>query len=112
LELENLLPYNLQYRVYNKNTDQNWKSYLRQGGIMPVHSVELGHLVLLNIEVEDTGVLWPEVMINVVNENHSVFKPSDFAIINTDGNSDFDIEKRLTVRDGSERKLDLKLNYM
>jgi len=55
LELENLLPYNLQYRVYDKDTDQNWKSYLRQGGIMPVHSVELAHLVLLNVELQDTG---------------------------------------------------------
>ena len=55
IELENLLPYNLQYRIYDKDTDQNWRSYLRKGGIMPVHSVELGHLVLLNIEVQDTG---------------------------------------------------------
>lgn len=55
IELENLLPYNVQYRIYDKDTDQNWKSYLRTGGIMPVHSVELGHLVLLNIEVQDTG---------------------------------------------------------
>lgn len=42
----------------------------------------------------------------------SVFKPSDFAIINTDGHSDFDIEKRLTLRDRLDRRLDLKLNYM
>ncbi|KAG7099216.1 hypothetical protein E1B28_001083 [Marasmius oreades] len=95
LELENLLPYNLQYRVYDKDTDQNWKSYLRQGGIMPVHSVELGHLVLLNVEVQDT-----------------VFKPSDFAIINTDGNADFDIESRLVLRDSNDRKLNLRLNYV
>ncbi|KAF9270221.1 DUF1162-domain-containing protein [Marasmius fiardii PR-910] len=95
LELENLLPYNIQYRVYDKDTDQNWKSYLRQGGIMPVHSVELGHLVLLNVEVQDT-----------------VFKPSDFAIINTDGNADFEIENRLILRDLSDRKLNLRLNYV
>lgn len=55
IELENLLPYNLQYRIYDKNADQNWKSYLRKGGVMPVHSVELDHLVLLNVEVQDTG---------------------------------------------------------
>ncbi|KAK7468899.1 Vacuolar protein sorting-associated protein 13 [Stygiomarasmius scandens] len=95
IELENLLPYNIQYRVYDKNTDQNWRSYLRQGGIMPVHSVELGHLVLLNVEVQDT-----------------VFKPSDFAIINTDGHSDFDIEQNLILRDSHERRLNLKLNYI
>ena len=55
LEIENLLPYNVQYRVYDKDTDQNWKSYLRKGGVMPVHSIELGHLVLLNVEIQDTG---------------------------------------------------------
>ncbi|KAJ7786305.1 vacuolar protein sorting-associated protein 13 [Mycena metata] len=73
VELENLLPYNLEYRIYDKDTDQNWRSYLRKGGVMPVHSVELTHLVLLNVEVQDT-----------------VFKPSDFAIINTNQHSDFD----------------------
>lgn len=57
IELENLLPYDIQYRIYDKNTDQQWKSYLRNGGIMPVHSVELAHLVLLNITIQDTGIL-------------------------------------------------------
>ncbi|CAK5280530.1 unnamed protein product [Mycena citricolor] len=95
IELENLLPYNLEYRIYDKDTDQNWRSYLRKGGIMPVHSVELSHLVLLNVEVQDT-----------------VFRPSDFAIINTNHHSDFDIEGRLTLRDANDRKLDLRLNYL
>ncbi|OSD03423.1 vacuolar protein sorting-associated protein 13 [Trametes coccinea BRFM310] len=95
IELENLLPYNLEYRIYDKETDQNWRSYLRKGGVMPVHSVELGHLVLLNIHVQDT-----------------VYKPSDFAIINTDANSDFDVENKLVLRDPAGRKLDLKLNYV
>lgn len=95
MELENLLPYNIEYRVYDKNTDQNWRSYLRKGGIMPVHSVELSHFVLLNVDVQDT-----------------VFKPSDFAIINTDGHSDFDVEGKLTLRDQLDRRLDLKLNYI
>ncbi|KAI0639418.1 vacuolar protein sorting-associated protein 13 [Trametes polyzona] len=95
IELENLLPYNLEYRIYDKETDQNWRSYLRKGGVMPVHSVELGHLVLLNIHVQDT-----------------VFKPSEFAIINTDANSDFDVENKLVLRDPNGRKLDLRLNYV
>ncbi|KAH7930968.1 vacuolar protein sorting-associated protein 13 [Leucogyrophana mollusca] len=95
IELENLLPYNLQYRIYDKDADQNWKSYLRKGGVMPVHSVELGHLILLNVEVQDT-----------------IFKPSDFTIINTDRHSDFETENRLTLRDQNDRKLDLSLNYV
>ncbi|TCD71537.1 hypothetical protein EIP91_008918 [Steccherinum ochraceum] len=95
LELENLLPYNIEYRIYDKDTDQNWRSYLRKGGIMPVHSVELRHLVLLNVSVQDTA-----------------FKPSDFAIINTDGSADFDVESKVTLRDSKDRKLDLRLNYI
>ncbi|KAF8873711.1 vacuolar protein sorting-associated protein 13 [Gymnopilus junonius] len=88
-------PYNLEYRIYDKNANQNWRSYLRKGGVMPVHSVELGHFILLNINVQDT-----------------VYKPSEFTIINTDGHSDFDIEYSLTLRDQTDRKLDLKLNYV
>lgn len=95
LELENLLPYNLEYRIYDKNTDQNWRSYLRKGGVMPIHSVELGHFILLNITLQDT-----------------VLKPSEFAIINIDGHSDFNIETRLSLRDQQGRKLELKLNYI
>ncbi|KAG6851060.1 hypothetical protein H0H93_002952 [Arthromyces matolae] len=95
LELENLLPYNIEYRVYDRNTDQNWRSYLRKGGVMPVHSVELSHFVLLNVNIQDT-----------------VFKPSEFAIINTDGHSDFDIENRLILQDERNRKLELRLNYI
>ena len=41
-----------------------------------------------------------------------VFKPSDFAIINTDRNSDFETESCLSLRDQSNRKLDLRLNYV
>lgn len=55
IELENLLPYNIEYRIYDKNADQNWKSYLRKGGVMPIHSVELDHMVLLNVTIQDTG---------------------------------------------------------
>lgn len=53
IELENLLPYDLRYTIFDKNLDQNWSSYLRQGGLMPVHSVELPHLVMLSINVQD-----------------------------------------------------------
>ncbi|KAF8591826.1 vacuolar protein sorting-associated protein 13 [Ramaria rubella] len=95
IELENLLPYNLQYRVFDKNLDQNWSSYLRQGGLMPVHSVELPHLVMLNVAVNDT-----------------CFKPSDWAIINTGANADVDTERQFSLRDAEGQKLDLRLNYV
>lgn len=83
---------------------------------MPVHSVELSHFVLLNVDVEDTGTYISRFCCPPLLETcilyPIVFKPSDFAIINTDGHSDFDIESRLTLRDHLDRRLDLKLNYM
>ena len=79
---------------------------------MPVHSVELGHLVLLNIDVQDTGESFCQIYRYGQGSPRVVFKPSDFAIINTDGQSDFDIEHRVSLRDLNERKLDLKLNYV
>lgn len=42
----------------------------------------------------------------------SVFRPSDFAIINTDRHTDFDIESRLSLHDQRNRKLHLSLNYV
>ncbi|KAF8335473.1 vacuolar protein sorting-associated protein 13 [Cantharellus anzutake] len=95
IEIENLLPYDLNYRIFDKNTNQNWSSFLRKGGTMPVHSVQLDHLVLLNVDVQDSGL-----------------KPSEFAIINTDNPADFDIEKKLTLSDKSGRGIDLRLNYV
>ncbi|CAE6538114.1 unnamed protein product [Rhizoctonia solani] len=95
VELENLLPYDIKYRVYDKNASLNWISYLRRGGIMPVHSVELTHLLLLNIEAQDSG-----------------FGESSFAIINADADADFDIEKTLSLTDKEGRKLDVRLNYV
>ncbi|KAK2461917.1 hypothetical protein APHAL10511_006380 [Amanita phalloides] len=94
LEVENLLPYNLDYRIYDRDTEQTWMSYLRKGGAMPVHSVEVGHLLLLNVVVQDT-----------------VFKPSEFTIINP-GDSEYDVENRLLLQDTLGRQLRLKLNYV
>ena len=111
IELENLLPYNIEYRIYDKDADQNWRSYLRKGGVMPVHSVELGHMVLLNVTVQDTGTHL-RCCTSCVLTLLQVFKPSEFSIINADGSADFDIETRLTLRDEKDRKLDLKLNYV
>jgi vacuolar protein sorting-associated protein 13A/C len=42
----------------------------------------------------------------------TVFQPSDFAIINTDGHSDFEVENSVTLLDRFGKKLDLKLNYV
>ncbi|KAL8939573.1 MAG: hypothetical protein Q9211_002685 [Gyalolechia sp. 1 TL-2023] len=94
IELQNLLPYDFNYRIYDKNTKKNWTNFLRKGGISPVHVVELSHLLLLNIDMQDT-----------------LFKESEFAVINSNANGDFRRESVLAVKDKENIQLNLKLHY-
>jgi vacuolar protein sorting-associated protein 13A/C len=93
VEIQNLLPYDFKYRIYDKNTRKDWTNFLRRGGVSPVHVVELSHLLLLSIELQD-----------------SVYKQSEFAIIN--GNTqDFRREDSLALKDENGVELRLKLHY-
>lgn len=55
LEVQNLLPYDFKFRIYDKNMKKEWTNFLRKGGLSPVHVVELSHLLLMSIEMQDTG---------------------------------------------------------
>ncbi|XDG02739.1 hypothetical protein ABKA04_002354 [Annulohypoxylon sp. FPYF3050] len=92
--LENLLPYDFKYRIYDKNTKRDWTNFLRKGGVSPVHVVELSHLLLLSIDMQDT-----------------VFKPSEFAIVNPGSQEDFRKEHKLVCKDGEDLPLNLRLHY-
>ncbi|KAJ5665895.1 uncharacterized protein N7477_008343 [Penicillium maclennaniae] len=93
VEIQNLLPYDFKYRIYDKNTKKDWTNFLRKGGVSPVHVVELAHLLLLSIDLEDT-----------------VFKQSEFGIIN--GNAqDYRREHSLSLKDERGLQLKLKLHY-
>lgn len=93
VEIQNLLPYDFKYRIYDKNTKKDWTNFLRKGGVSPVHVVELSHLLLLSIDLQD-----------------SVFRQSEFAIIN--GNAqDFRREHVLSLKDERGIQLRLKLHY-
>lgn len=94
VEVENLLPYDIQYRIFDKNMNHNWSSFLRKGGISPIHVVQLSHLLLLSVDIQS-----------------SVFSPSEFAIIATDNPDDFPVEKDLTLADADNLKLNLRLHY-
>ncbi|SPQ24240.1 69ce8ed1-3762-4d61-b82d-7a61ebbcd3f7 [Thermothielavioides terrestris] len=92
--LENLLPYDFKYRIYDKNTKKDWPNFLRKGGVSPVHVVELSHLLLLSIDMQDT-----------------LFKPSEFAIINAGATDDFKKETHLVCKDDAGMALNLRLHY-
>jgi vacuolar protein sorting-associated protein 13A/C len=39
VEIQNLLPYDFKYRIYDKNTRKDWTNFLRKGVVSPVHVV-------------------------------------------------------------------------
>ncbi|CEH13766.1 Vacuolar protein sorting-associated protein [Ceraceosorus bombacis] len=94
VEVENLLPYDIQYRIFDRNLNHNWNSFLRKGGTSPIHVVETSHLLLLSVDIQS-----------------SVFSPSEFAIIATDNGDDFPVEKTMTLADAENLKLNLRLHY-
>lgn len=94
VEVQNLLPYDFKYRIYDKNTKKDWTNFLRAGGISPVHVVELSHLLLMSVEMQDTA-----------------FKASEFAVINSTNENDFRREKTLAVKDNNNLELRLKIHY-
>ncbi|KAL9595366.1 MAG: hypothetical protein Q9219_006492 [cf. Caloplaca sp. 3 TL-2023] len=94
IELQNLLPFDFNYRIYDRTTKKNWTNFLRKGGVSPVHVVELSHLLLLNINMQDT-----------------LFKESEFAVINSNTQEDFRRESVLAVKDKQDVQLNLKLHY-
>lgn len=95
IELQNLLPYDFKYRIYDKDTKKDWTNFLRKGGVSPVHVIELSHLLLLSIDMQDT-----------------VFKQSEFAVINTNTREEFRRESTLSVKDNQGAALNLKLYYL
>ncbi|GAA6031882.1 hypothetical protein JCM8097_003317 [Rhodosporidiobolus ruineniae] len=94
VEIQNLLPHDIRYRVFDKNLEHNWTSFLRAGGVSPIHVAELSHLLLLSVEVQDT-----------------VFGRSEFAIINTDNPEDLPVESDLVLADKEDLKLNLRIHY-
>ncbi len=94
VEVQNLLPHDIRYRVYDKNLEHNWTSFLRAGGVSPIHVAELSHLLLLSVEAQET-----------------VFGRSEFAIINTDSPEDLPVENDIVLQDKDKLDLTLRLHY-
>lgn len=94
LEIQNLLPYDFKYRIYDRNTRKDWTNFLRKGGVSPVHVVELSHLLLLSVDMQDT-----------------VFRQCEFSIINGNKQEDFKRESTLSIQDDKGVELKLGLHY-
>jgi vacuolar protein sorting-associated protein 13A/C len=94
LEIENLLPYDISYRLYDRSSKRDWKNSLRKGNSSPVHVVKLEYFLLLSVHPKDSG-----------------FGKSDFAIINSPRNSEFKRETRLCLKHEDGQVLNLGIRY-
>lgn len=94
IELQNLLPYDFKYKIYDKHTKKDCTNFLRKGGVSPVHMINLSHLLLLNLDLQDTA-----------------FRQSEFVIVNSP-DREYSREKVVTVKDSKDLALRLKLHYL
>ncbi|CAO3674063.1 hypothetical protein G6F70_001780 [Rhizopus microsporus] len=97
IEIENLLPYDFNFRIIDKTSGQDFSSFLRKGGVMPIHVIENGHLVLLSIEMPDTD-----------------YHKSDYAIISTKRTDDLDVDRSIELvhKNDKSNKLHIRINTM
>ncbi|KAF9435541.1 hypothetical protein BGZ76_006083 [Entomortierella beljakovae] len=97
VEIENLLPYNIRYTVMEKVSPKHsgtvLPSYLRKGGISPLHTVDVRNLMLLSISIENT-----------------IFGPSEYAIISSHDPDELPVEDTLTLVDPDGLKLVLGIH--
>lgn len=107
------MPHDVRYRVFDKNLEHNWTSFLRKGGVSPIHIAELSHLLLLSVEVEETGKLRSFIssLHSCTDPSSQVFQRSEFAIINTDNPEDLPVESDLVLQDKEGLKLNLRVHY-
>jgi hypothetical protein len=55
LEVENLLPYDIKFRIHDKHSGLSSSNWLNKGLSSPIHTVEVSHLMLISISAEDTS---------------------------------------------------------
>jgi vacuolar protein sorting-associated protein 13A/C len=95
VEVQNLLPFDFKYRIFDHNTKKDWTNFLRKGGVSPVHVVELSHLLMMSLDMQDTP-----------------FKQSEFTVINSSDRENFRREKTVVIKDSNDLNLRLKLHYL
>ncbi|TPX30777.1 hypothetical protein SmJEL517_g05746 [Synchytrium microbalum] len=62
-QLENLLPHDIRYIVFDKTAKLEYRQTLKKGAVDPVHTLDPTHLLALNIEIPGTDYLTSEVAI-------------------------------------------------
>lgn len=94
LEIENLLPFDINFRLYDKTTRKDWSGTVSKGVSTFVHVITLRSLLLLSVQPQGCG-----------------FGKSEFAIINTVQGSDFKQESYMTIKNDDGQVVRLKMYY-
>lgn len=96
IEIENLLPFDFNFRIVDKTSGQDFSSFLRKGGVTPIHVIENNHLILCNIEMPDTD-----------------YSRSEYAIISTKRTDDLDIDHTIElINKKTKNKLNVRINIL
>lgn len=94
LEIENLLPFDINFRLYDKTTKRDWSGSVTKGVSTFVHVVTLRSLLLLSVQPKNCG-----------------FGRSEFAIINTVKGSEFKRETYMSIKNDDGQTVRLKMYY-
>lgn len=95
VEVHNLLPFDISFRIYDKSAGKDWSNTLKQGKKSAIHIVEPSRLLLMSVNPQNSGFNW-----------------SEFAVINAPPGGDFNRETKLLTRSDEGQKLALRLNYL
>lgn len=94
LEVENLLPFDLNFRLYDKSSRRDWTGTVEKGTSTLVQVVTLENLLLLSVEPINCG-----------------FGKSEFAVINARARDSFQRELITTMKHEDGAVVKLKLHY-
>lgn len=94
LEVVNLLPFDIDYRLYDRKSRKDWSGSIAKGVKNFIHVASLRSLLLLSVEPKNCG-----------------FGKSEFAIINGPNDSGFKRETSMTLKHENGQVLKLKIYY-
>ncbi|WBW72722.1 intermembrane lipid transfer protein, chorein family Vps13a [Schizosaccharomyces osmophilus] len=95
LELRNLLPIDIQVKIVDKEANSTWMSKIDVGKCSYVHSVDISHVLLLQVQTSNSELV-----------------SSSFATIVTNNPEVYERDKYLTVTLQDGRKVKLGLKYV
>jgi vacuolar protein sorting-associated protein 13A/C len=94
IEIENLLPFDIKYRIQDKSGGPEWSSSLEKGALAPIHVIDSSHLLLLTLQISNTD-----------------YRTSELVAIHSPGSNGPTPANQITLLDSSGLQLTLNLHY-